>query len=384
MRNSNPDLKSNGKTGKLFLFGGAAVVIVALAIVVAQYKIRDNYLSEERKTRLAGLKSSYRVRVVPVTKSPTTRSISLVGDAFPYANVTLYSKVSGFLKDINVDKGTRVKAGEVVAVIESPELNSQYKAALADAKDKEADAERARGLYKTGAMSWQDTEKLEAAAQVAKNTAASLRAQKEYEIITAPFDGTVTARYADPGALVQSAATSETSALPIVAVSQIDRLRVYVYPDQSVAGSIKVGDKAIIIDAARPDTRISGAVSRTSGELNLKTRTLLVEIDVDNRENKILAGSSVQVTLSFSVPEYPQVPAEALLIRDGKKFVAIVTQNNRVRFQPISIRESNGKVLRIGSGLNEGELVAINLGNKIADGAEVEPIKESADGKPIR
>ena len=105
--------------------------MVALAIVVAQYKIRDNYLSEERKTRLAALKSSYRVRVVPVTMSPTTRSISLVGDAFPYANVTLYSKVSGFLQEYKCRQGVSGKVDEdqILAVIESPELDRQYDAA---------------------------------------------------------------------------------------------------------------------------------------------------------------------------------------------------------------------------------------------------------------
>lgn len=300
-----------------------------------------------------------------------------MGDARPYTSVTLYSKVSGFLEKINVDKGDRVTEGQVLAVIESPELDRQYDAALADAKNKQADAQRARGLFITGAMSLQDAERIETIAKVAENTAASLKAQKGYEVVSSPFTGIVTARYADPGALVQNAATAQTSALPIVSLAQIDRLRVYVYPDQSIASLVHDGDNADISDSARPDVKIKGTVTRTSGELDPKTRTLLVEIDVDNHENRILAGSSVQVTLWVQTPQYVEVPVEALLIRGDKNFVGVVTPDDRISFRPIIIYDSNGKVLRLSSGVKEGELVTINVRNRISDGDKVEPIKET-------
>lgn len=373
--NNSPELKS--KTGKLFFIAGVVIVLAALALIIGIWKANSHYLANERSARLDGLKAGYRVRLVPATLGPKTRPISLVGDARPYTSVTLYSKVSGFLEKINVDKGDRVTEGQVLAVIESPELDRQYDAALADAKNKQADAQRARGLFVSGAMSLQDAERIETIAKVAENTAASLKAQKGYEVVSSPFPGIVTARYADPGALVQNATSAQTSALPIVSLAQIDRLRVYVYPDQSIASLVHDGDTADISDSARPDVKVKGTVTRTSGELDPKTRTLLVEIDVDNHENRILAGSSVQVTLWVQTPQYVQVPVEALLIRGGKNYVGVVTPDDRISFRPITIYDSNGKTLRLSSGLKEGELVTINVRNRVSDGDKVEPIKET-------
>ncbi len=370
--------KSNAKPGKLLYIGGIVVVLAALMLILGLWKANSDYLRVEGSERLEAMKVGYPVRTVRAKLASTTRSIALIGDARPFTSVVLYAKVGGFLKTINVDKGDRVTEGQVLAVIESPELDRQYDAALADAKDKQADARRARGLYKTGAMSLQDAERLEAVAQVSQNTAESLKAQKAYEIISAPFTGAVTARFVDPGALIQNATTTQTSAQPIVSVAQIDKLRIYVYPDQSVASLIRNGDAAHVADPAWPDAKVRGTVTRNSRELDPKTRTLLVEIDIDNHENRILAGSSVQVIVWVQTPQYVEVPAEALLIRKEKNFVGVITPDNKISFRPITIYYSDGKILRISSGVKEGELVAINLKNTISDGDKVHPIEEGA------
>ncbi|MGC8604716.1 MAG: efflux RND transporter periplasmic adaptor subunit, partial [Desulfomonilaceae bacterium] len=366
MESSSPKLVK--KPSKLFFVGGVLIILSGLTLVVGLWKANSDYLRVETDAKLASSMAGYRVRTTRAILGSNTRAITLVGDSRPYTDVTLYAKVGGFLKTINVDKGDRVTEGQILAVIESNELDRQYDAALADAKDKLADAQRARGLYKTGALSLQDAERIEAAAQVAKNTAESLKAQKEYEIIYAPFAGAVTARYVDPGALIQNATTTQTSAQPIVSVAQIDKLRVYVYPDQSVASLIKNGDTAEVADPAWPDAKVKGSVTRNSRELDPKTRTLLVEIDLENHENKILAGSSVQVTIWVKTPKCVQVPAEALLVRDNKNFVGIVTPDNKIRFRPITIYYSDGKALSLSSGVKEGELVVINLRNTVSDG----------------
>jgi len=373
--------KSSAKPSKLLYIGGIVVVLAALMLIVGLWKANSDYLRVEGSERLKAMKAGYSVRTVRAKLASTTRSISLIGDARPFTNVVLYAKVGGFLKTINVDKGDRVTEGQVLAVIESPELDRQYDAALADAKDKQADAQRARGLYKTGAMSLQDAERLEAAAQVSQNTAESLKAQKAYEIISAPFTGAVTARFVDPGALIQNATTTQTSAQPIVSVAQIDKLRVYVYPDQSVASLIRDGDIAHVADPAWPDAKVTGSVTRNSRELDPKTRTLLVEIDIDNHENKILAGSSVQATIWVKTPECVQIPVEALLIRDDKNLVGVITPDNKISFRPITIYYSDGKALSLSSGVKEGELVAINVRNRISDGDKVDPIEEGSAEK---
>ncbi|MGC8659074.1 MAG: efflux RND transporter periplasmic adaptor subunit [Desulfomonilaceae bacterium] len=376
MGNSNNQLRK--RSSKLLFIAGAVLVLAAFTLIAGLWKANSDYLKEESSAKLAAMKAGYRVKTVRATKGSSTRAITLVGDSRPFTNVVLYAKVSGFLKNINVDKGDRVSEGQILAVIESPELDRQYDAALADARDKLADAQRARGLYKTGAMSLQDAERIEATAKVAEHTAESLQAQKEYEIIRSPFTGVVTARYADPGALIQNATTTQTAALPVVSVAEIDKLRIYVYPDQSIASLIKDGDIAHVADPAWPDAKVKGTVTRTSRELDPRTRTLLVEVDIDNRENKILAGSSVQVTVWVKTPECVQIPVEALLVRDDKYFVGVITPERTINFRQVSIYYSDGKLLSLSSGVNDGELVAINVRNTIADGDKVDPIENGS------
>ena len=189
----------------------------------------------------------------------------------------------------------------------------------------------------------------------------------------APFDGIITARYADPGALVQAATGAQTTALPVVAVSETDHLRVYVYPDQKTASSVKIGDRAEVADVTRPDSKVSATVSRTTGELDVKTRTLLVEIDLDNREGKFLAGSFVQVTLYFGIPASVEIPAEGLVMRGDKAFVGIVDADKKATFREVTAFESDGKTVQILSGISEGDQVMLNVGNSISEGEKVRP-----------
>jgi membrane fusion protein, multidrug efflux system len=370
-----------GRFPRLLLGGGILLVVGSLGLVVSLSAARRTQLHDEEQMRLIRFEAGPRVRVVSADQGPDMRTIVLPGEARPYATVTLYSKVSGFLSEIKVDKGDKVAEGDVLAVVSSPELDRQYDAAVADAKNKRADAERARTLVQTESISPQNGERSETAAEVAEQTAASLRAQKEYEVVKAPFYATVTARYADPGALLQNAANSQTTALPIVTLSQVDRLRVYVYPDQSTATLIRKGDHAEISNPAMPDLKVTGTVSRTSGELDTKTRTLLVEIEVDNPHGRILAGSAVQVALSVRIPRLVQVPVAALIIKDDKPFVGVITEDNRIRLRPVSIQASNGKLVKLNSGIAAGERIALNAGSAVSDGDHVQPVGDSPVGQ---
>lgn len=367
-----------GRLHRLVLAAGILMVFVSLVTVGSIYACRRAHLEKEAQARLLKAKAGPRVRFVPAAPGPETRALVLTGEARPYASVTLYSKVSGFLSDIRVDKGDKVRTGEVLAEVSSPELDRQYDAAVADARNKRADAERARLLAKTQSISVQNSERTETAALVAEQTAASLKAQKEYEIVRAPFDATVTARYADPGALVQNAANAQTTALPLLTLSQTDRLRVYVYPDQTSATLVRSGDRAEIYDRARPDLKVEGTVTRTSGEVDTKTRTLLVEIEVDNSQGQVLAGSSVQVRLWVQTPRLVQVPASALIIKDDKPYVGVVTEDDKFQLRPVSIRESNGMFVKLGSGIKVGERVALNAGSVVSDGETVQPVGETS------
>ena len=203
---------------------------------------------------------------------------------------TLYAKVSGYLKAVKVDKGDKVKKDQLLAVIESPEIDKEYQGALADTKNKKAIAGRMNTLRERNLVSPQEADQANSDAEVANSKLESLAVQKGYETLRAPFDGTVTSRYADAGALVQNAANSQTSALPVVTVSQVDMLRVYVYVDQRDASYIQLGGSANVKVAERPELNLNATVSRMSGELDPKTKMLTTEIDIDNKKRSTRTG----------------------------------------------------------------------------------------------
>ena len=350
-----------------------------VAVFAGLYAAQAAYDRPAIETRQAIVESVPRVQVCSVTRSAPTKSIRLMGEAAPYVSVTLYSKVSGYLKEIRVDKGDKVSAGDLLAVVESPELDQRWDAAVADAKDKRLDAGRGEMLIKTGSISQQQLDHLESAAAVAEAKAASLKTMKDYQEIRAPFAGLITARYADPGALVQQAVQQESPALPLVTLAETNRLRVYVYPHQKIAAYVKPGDRAEIWDEARPQIKATGTVDRTSGEIDPKTRTLLVEIDVDNKDMHILPGSFVQVALHVQPEPTLEVPVGALVTRGDKHLAAVVRPDNTLSFCPVNICDSDGKIAKIDSGLKEGERVALNVGDSVADGHRVQPVREVPD-----
>jgi RND family efflux transporter MFP subunit len=353
---------------------GVVGLLVVCGAVVGVARTRNAEAERETHERTDEVARGPRVRTARAVLSAPERRLELQGETRPFFSVTLYAKVSGYLKQINVDKGDRVKANQVVAVIESPELDRQYDAALADAQYKRSNARRAEALSKPGVVSAQEAESQVGQAQVAEATVQSLAQQKLYETLRAPFAGTVTARFADPGALVQNAANAQTGALPVVTISQLQTLRVYVYVDQRDAQLVNVGDRAELWLPDRPDLKVTAQVARRADELDPRTRTMLVEVDVDNRDNKFVPGSFVSVGLVLQAPRVIEVPVEALVIRaQGKTLVPVLT-NETVKFRPVTIIDDDGTTARIASGLKVGELVALNLGENVPDGARVQPV----------
>jgi RND family efflux transporter MFP subunit len=358
---------------------GAVGVVVAVAGVLVIMTSRSAEAERETKSRQVELAKGPRVRVTRAAASPSQRTIELQGEARPFLSVTLYAKVSGYLKQIRVDKGDKVKANQLVAVLESPEIDRQYDAARADANYKRANAKRAAALAAPGVVSAAEAESQVGQAQVAEAQLATLAQQKSYETLRAPFAGTVTARYADPGALVQAATGAQTGALPVVTIATPERLRIYVYVDQKWASFVHVGDPAEVRLPDRADVRVHGRVARRTNELDPRTRTMLVEVDVDNADGRIVPGSFVTVALSFATPPEVQVPVEALLMRGKQAFVPVV-EGEVVHLRPVSVSDDDGVTVRVASGLRAGEQVAMNLGDNVADGARVQPIVPPAAG----
>jgi membrane fusion protein, multidrug efflux system len=173
---------------------------------------------------------------------------------------------------------------------------------------------------------------------------------------------------------VQNATSSQTSALPVLTVSQIDRLRVFVYLDQRSAGSVKVGDPAEIRALERPDIIRTGTVTRLARELDLKSKTMLTEIHLDNADRAILPGGFVSVSLRLSTPQWIEIPVEALIFRGTEPFVAVVDAEKRVKYRPVKLADQDGQKAQLVAGLSEGELVALNLGESIAEGQKIQPV----------
>ncbi|HWE28750.1 MAG TPA: efflux RND transporter periplasmic adaptor subunit [Polyangia bacterium] len=367
------------KRTKWVYFIGIAGVIAAIAGVGLIATSRRAAADREGKERSDEIAKGPRVRVARAQLSPPMRKLELQGEARPFASATLYAKVSGYIKEVRVDKGDTVKPNQVMAVIEAPEIDRQYEAAVADASYKKANARRAAELAKPGVVSAAEAETQVGVAEVANAQVATLAQQKSYEVLRAPFAGTVTARYADPGALVQAATGAQTGALPLVTISTPERLRVYVYVPQRDATFVKVGDRAQVTMPDRADVQIEGRVTRRTDELDSRTRMMLVEVDLDNRDGKIVPGSFVTVTLTFATPPEIFVPVEALVL-NGAKASVFVLDGEKVHARPVVVSDNDGTIARLARGLRSGELVALNLGDNVADGARVQPMTPPPSG----
>jgi len=361
------------KSFAIFYILGLALLIAVAGAVWHFMKGKQALQSEEAKARATALAEGPKVAVVPAWQGPAVRKLTLVGEALPDKQATLYSKVSGYLSRIAVDVGDRVKAGQFIAEIQSPEIDQQINTLKAGIENKRKILERTKDLAEQGFFSRQSLDNAQTEVNVSQSQLNELRTVSRFRVLNAPFDGVITRRFADPGALVQNAATNQTSALPIVTIADTRKLKVSIYVEQAEAPNVKPGLEAEIVDAADATRRVKGRISRTSGELDPRTRTLLAEVDFDNTAGTFVAGSFVNVVLQIPATSYVEVPASALVSRDKKSFVALVQPDSHVKLQPIEVAGTDGKVLRIGKGVAVDDKVALNLPASVADGAKISP-----------
>ena len=186
---------------------------------------------------------------------------------------------------------------------------------MSDLEHKRRNLARSQELLAKGNTTQVSMLQFETDARVAEANVKGLETMKGYQTLRAPFAGRVTARYVDPGALITNAQTNYVSALPIMTISDDSRLRVYCYVQQQDVPFINVGDTADIIDASNPERRMKAKVSRMTGELETRTRTMQIEINIDNTEGFLVAGSFANVTLHIPIKSYPQIPVSGLMVR---------------------------------------------------------------------
>ncbi len=354
----------------LYLFG--IVVLLAAGGGAYHYVSASNSnLADSRKAIESEAALGPRVLVATVANGPTTRTITLLGDAKPYLSAMLFAKVSGYVKAVEVDKGQTVTAGQKIAEIESPELESQYQGAVADLGYKRRLADRSRELLRSGTASQQTAEQTESSLRIAEETVRNLNTMRSYQVITAPFSGTVVARFADPGALMQAATTNQSTSLPVVQIADNSRLRIGAYVEQRDVALIHEGDPVEIVDASDASRRRPAKISRTAGTLDPRTRTLFVEIELDNHDGFLVPGSFTYAIVTVPVPSFPQIPVAALSQRGGKSQVAVLGGDGLVQFREIKIGATDGTVINILDGVKAGDKVILNVPNEVTTGTRV-------------
>lgn len=362
----------SGRSIKFYLVG-LALVVGAFVAVGYFHLSRNDSVSVARQARATTVDRGPRVEVVAATQGPRERTITMLADVRANTTAIMYAKVSGYMKSVPVDRGDRVQAGQVIAVIESPEIDQQYNAAVTDLEHKRRNLARSQELLAKGNTTQVAMLQFETDARVAEANVKGLETMKGYQTIRAPFAGRVTARYVDPGTLITNAQTNFVSALPIMTVSDDSRLRVYCYVQQQDVPFINVGDEAEVIDASNPERRMKAKISRMTGELETRTRTMQIEINIDNTEGFLVAGSFANVTLHIPIKSHPQIPVAGLIVRGSDNFVAMV-ENDMVRYKPIRVATTDGNTISVAEGLKQGDRIAVNLPDELTDGAKVQPI----------
>ncbi len=330
-------------------------------------------LSAARAALAEGVARGPVVQVATVTQGPKERMIQLLGDTRPEQMATLYSKVSGYVTSIPVDRGDRVKTGAVVAAVSSVETDQQYEAALRDLENKKRNWTRSKQLVAKGWTSQQAADQAETNYTMATATVSQNETLKSYEQIRAPFDGVVTARFVDVGALVQNSTTNKTSNQPVLTIADESRLRVDVYVEQRDVPYVHVGDLADVADGLGPDRKVFSRSARTSDQLDPRTRTLFVELDVDNRDRFLVPGSFAYVTLHVPIQVYPEVPVAGLIVRGTQTYIAGVQDDHTVRMLPVKVAATDGIRASLAEGVTVGQRVALNLPDEVGDGARVQP-----------
>ncbi|HEY1416313.1 MAG TPA: efflux RND transporter periplasmic adaptor subunit, partial [Myxococcaceae bacterium] len=302
--------------------GTIILVLVAVIGVVALALGRRGAEAKERQARAVAQDNGPVVRLAPVELSNAERTLGIPGEVRGWNQATLYSKVAGYVRDVLVDKGTRVKKGDLLARLESPETDQQVLGARADLQLKTVQAQRARTLRPQGFIAQQDLDNAESALQVSRATLQQLLALQSYEQVRAPFDGVVTARYVDPGALVAAGTASNQAVQPLFDFADMRTVRVQVYVGQDDAADISPGSPVSIALPDDPGHPIEAKVTRTAQGIDARTRTMLIEVDVPNEPVRLYPGSYVNVKIRFPGKRTPLVPGDALAWRGDAVYVA--------------------------------------------------------------
>jgi RND family efflux transporter MFP subunit len=353
------------------------------AIAVAFVGISSREREESDLARLTLEEATPTVELVTPARGTSAQHLVLPGDVQAWYSAPIYARVSGYVKMWYKDIGAKVKAGDVLAEIDTPDLDQQYEQAKgelakakADAALAELTAKRWQALRVTDAVSQQTAdEKLgdynakKAEVAVAQANVARIAALESFKKIVAPFDGVVTARKIDVGALVNS---TPGNAPDLFDVADVHEMRIYVDVPQAFSGHVHAGMTAQLKLPQFPDQSFAAKVVTTSDAISQHSRSLLVELRRDNKDGLLQQGAFVEV--DFALPPDPnalRIPASALIFRRTGPEVATVGLDKRVKLKPVVVGRDLGTEIEIKSGLSPDDHVIRSPSDSIAEGERV-------------
>jgi len=372
------------------MIAGVSAGIIALVIVVVgitSRKIADAKLQEWTETQAVPV-----VAVAPPDTRGKSTTFSLPGRLEAYTQAQMYSRVTGYVKEWKVDIGAPVKAGDLLAEIDAPDLDQQIMQAEANLASAKANSvlsdmtlKRGQSLITSYAISQQDLDQRSADASnkqglvhAAQANLDRLRVLEQYKRIVAPFDGLVTARTTDIGALINAGAGGGP---PMFVVSDTSKLRVYVSVPQSFVPSIPIGTKAQITVPEYPGRTFPATVEASAQAVEIASGTTRMQLVVDNSRSELMTGDFTNVTFDLAHPEIAiNVPASALIFNKSGLHVAVVGDNGRIILKTVTISRDLGNEVELASGISADDRVVINPPDGIATGDKVRIAGEP--GKP--
>jgi len=334
------------------------------------------------------------VSVVHPKRSAPTDEVVLPANVQAYIDSPIYARTNGYLKTWYVDIGAHVKSGQLLAEIETPEVDQQLRQARADLATAQANlhlsqitAERYSGLLKTDSVSKQDTDNAEgdyaakqATVQSAQANVKRLEELQSFEKIYAPFDGVITARRTDIGALIDSGSSGGTRT-ELFHIAQPDKLRVYVNVPEAYSQAAKPGLTADLVLSEFPDRRFQGTLVRTAEAIDQTTRTLLVEIRVNNPTGTLLSGAYAEVHLKVPAATSSFIlPVNTLLFRSEGLRVAAISDGHHAELRQITLGHDYGSEVEVVAGLNGNESIVVNPPDSLVSGEEVRIVQPSTGG----
>jgi len=376
------------KRRSMLMFGLPAAVAVALMV----YGIAKREWALRALQHVATEQAALPVQIITPQPGPSTRSLILPGTVRAWYEAPIFGQVAGYVHSWNEDYGATVKAGQLLATIDTPSLDAQYAAAKGALSVAEANyrlavttAKRWQALAGTVAVSTQEVDVQVAGAaarkaelEVAAQNVARYAALEAFKRVVAPFDGVVTARLTDVGSYVNAAGgdvSARGSSTELFTVADVHEMRVFVAVPQDYADQLATGLTATIHLPSQPGNLIEAKFLTTARAFSTNTRTAVAELTVDNSKHALWPGTYVDV--EFQVPSDPKVltiPEEALIFRAAGTQVAAVDAHNQVHLRNVTLGQNLGQSVQITSGLATGERLVNNPPAALLEGQTVQPV----------